>query len=51
MNQFRDGKKHGYWEESFKNGGLIKGNYKNGAPDGLSEAFYASGKLKCKFYS
>ena len=49
MNQFKDGKKHGYWEEISKDGHLNKVNYIDGNQYGLVETFYPNGQLKCKF--
>ena len=49
MNQLKDGKKHGYWEENDENCSIIKGNYIDWVPDGLAETFYPNGQLKCKF--
>ena len=51
MNQFKDGKKHGYWEEISNDGHLNKVNYVDGNPYGLVETFYPNGKLKCKLYA
>ena len=51
MNQFKDGKKHGYWEEISKDGHLNKVNYIDGNQYGLVETFYPNGQLKYKFYA
>ena len=39
MNQLKDGKKHGYWEEKDEDGLLNKVNYLDGNPYGLVKTF------------
>lgn len=52
MNQYNEqGKKHGYWEEYWYNGNLIrKGHYLNGQKYGYWERYHDNGKPKEKYY-